>query len=79
MKQDKSYFIQSYLIVVLSVAALIGFKQVLPEKIFTQTTGNIKNVAVDSLMLEAMNDTVTDSGNDTLANASRISFKATKA
>lgn len=78
MKQDKSYFIQSYLIVVLAVAALIGFKQVLPNKIFTETTGNIKNVAVDSLMLEALNDTVANSGSDTLANASRISFKATK-
>lgn len=54
MSQNKSYFFQSYLIVVISVAALIGFKQFLPEKIFTETTANTKNVVVDSLLLEAV-------------------------
>jgi lysophospholipase L1-like esterase len=76
VSQDKPYFFQSYAIVALAVIALIGFKQVLPSKIFTETTGNTKNVVVDSLMLEAINDTVAEPGTDTLTH-SRISFTAT--
>ena len=74
MSQDKSYFFQSYAIVVIAVIALIGFKQVLPKKIFTETPGLTKNVAVDSLMLEASKDTLATE-DDTLTNA-RISFAA---
>ncbi|SFQ54625.1 GDSL-type esterase/lipase family protein [Flavobacterium akiainvivens] len=76
MSQDKSYFSQSYIIVVLAVAAFLGFQEVLPEKIFTETTGNTKNVVVDSLMLEAVNDTIDDSAGDTLAKSSPIHLAA---
>jgi len=76
VSQDKPYFFQSFAIVVLSIAALIGFKQFLPKKIFTETAGT-KNVVVDSLMLEAAEG----AGNapaekDTLSNT-KISFTAT--
>jgi len=52
-------------------------KPYLPRKIFTETTGNTKNVVVDSLALEAVaegNDTI--AANDTLTNNSQISFEA---
>lgn len=52
-------------------------KEFLPRKIFTETTGNTKNVVVDSLALEAVaeeGDTI--SANDTLNNNSQISFEA---
>jgi len=77
VSQNKSYFFQSYAIIVIAVIALIGFKQVLPKKIFTETPGNTKNVVVDSLALEAVaeeNDTVAE--NDTLNDNTKINFEA---
>jgi lysophospholipase L1-like esterase len=74
VSQDKPYFFQSYAIVIIAVIALIGFKQVLPSKIFTETPGNTKNVVVDSLMLEASKDTL-DTETDTLTNT-KIRFTA---
>jgi len=77
VSQNKPYFFQSYAIIVIAVIALIGFKQVLPKKIFTETPGNTKNVVVDSLALEAVaeeNDTVAE--NDTLNDNTKINFEA---
>lgn len=77
MSQNKSYFFQSYALVVIAVLALIGFKQVLPNKIFTETPGNTKNVVVDSLALEAVaqeNDAISEE--DTLSDTTQISFEA---
>lgn len=77
MSQNKSYFFQSYAIIVISVVSLMVCKQYLPRKIFTETTGNTKNVVVDSLALEAVaeeGDTI--SVNDTLNKNSQISFEA---
>jgi len=76
VSQNKPYFFQSFAIVVLSIAALYGFKQYLPAKIFTET-GSSKNVVVDSLMLEASEGA--DSAvaeKDTLSNT-KISFQET--
>jgi len=77
VSQNKPYFFQSYAIIVIAVIALIGFKQVLPKKIFTETPGNTKNVVVDSLALEAaaeVTDTIAE--NDTLKDNSQINFAA---
>ena len=68
MSQRKSYFFQSYLIVVISVAALLIFKQFLPDKIFTETSSNTKNVVVDSLLLEAVKKDTGKIEKDTLSN-----------
>jgi lysophospholipase L1-like esterase len=75
VSQNKPYFFQSYAIIVIAVVSLIGFRQVLPKKIFTETTGNTKNVVVDSLALEAaaeVTDTIAE--NDTLNDNSQINF-----
>ena len=74
MSQNKSYFFQSYAIVVISVAALIGFKQFLPDKIFSETGGNTKNVVIDSLLLEAVKEGG-KTEKDTLSNT-KIVFEA---
>lgn len=50
----KSYFFQSFAIVLLATAAFIGFKQFLPKKIFSENGPNSKNVLIDSLLLEAV-------------------------
>ncbi len=50
----KSYFFQSFAIVALAFVAFIGFKQVLPNKIFSESKINSKNVLIDSLLLEAV-------------------------
>lgn len=77
MDNNKSYFYQSFAIVVISIAALVVFKQFLPRKIFTETTANTKNVVVDSLMLEAVEkDTAGPKEKDTLSNT-KITFDAT--
>lgn len=77
MSQNKPYFFKSYAIVVISVIAMLFFKSILPEKILTETSGNTKNVVVDSLMLEAVEaagDTVAEK--DTLSNT-KITFEET--
>lgn len=75
MSHNKPYFFQSFAIVVLAIAALLGFKQLLPAKIFTET-GLTKNVVVDSLMLEAVAaDTDTLSPQEDTPKDAKIVFK----
>ena len=76
MSENKSYFFQSFSIVVISIAALMVFKSFLPSKIFTETPGNTKNVVVDSTALEAVAAEGGAVEKDTLLNT-KISFEAT--
>ena len=73
MNQNKTYFFQSWLIVVIAIIAFIGFKSFLPKKLFPEATANSKNVVVDSLMLEAVAEGANLSEEDTLTNKT-ISF-----
>jgi lysophospholipase L1-like esterase len=50
----KSYFFQSFAIVALAFVAFIGFKQILPNKIFSDSKLDSKNVLIDSLLLESV-------------------------
>ncbi|PWB23546.1 SGNH/GDSL hydrolase family protein [Flavobacterium sp. HTF] len=50
----KSYFFQSFAIVALAFIAFIGFKQILPDKIFSDSKIDSKNVLIDSLLLESV-------------------------
>ncbi|AWH86880.1 hypothetical protein HYN59_00660 [Flavobacterium album] len=63
------------MIIVISIAALLGFRQVLPSKIFTET-GITKNVVVDSLMLEAVEADGGETEKDTLSSNKKIVFEA---
>lgn len=76
MSHNKPYFYQSFAIVVISIASLMVFKQFLPKKIFTETTGNTKNVVIDSLLLEAVEADGGQVEKDTLTNT-KITFEAT--
>ena len=73
MNQNKSYFFQSWLIVLIAIVSFIGFKSFLPKKLFPDATANSKNVVVDSLMLEAVAEGGSLSEEDTLTNKT-ISF-----
>jgi hypothetical protein len=73
VKQNKSYFFQSWLIVVIAIVAFIGFKSFLPKKLFPDASINNKNIVVDSLMLEAVAEAGNLSEEDTLTNKT-ISF-----
>lgn len=73
---NKSYFFQSFLIVLLAAGAFIGFKQFLPKKIFPESTVDSKNVLIDSMLLDAVaKDTQTSK--DTLINQ-KIVFDETE-
>ncbi|OXB07685.1 SGNH/GDSL hydrolase family protein [Flavobacterium pectinovorum] len=57
----KSYFFQSFAIVALAFIAFIGFKQVLPNKIFPDSKIDSKSVLIDSLLLESVaNDSLSE-------------------
>lgn len=59
----KSYFFQSFAIVALAFIAFIGFKQILPDKIFSDSKIDSKNVLIDSLLLESVaNDSLSQKG-----------------
>lgn len=80
MNRNKSYFSQSFAIVVLSIVAFLIFKQFLPRKIFPETKVASKNIVVDSLAIEAIQsiDTVaTVAVEDTLPDK-KIVFKKQK-
>ncbi len=53
---NKSYFLQSFLIVLLAVAFFIGLKEILPNRIFSETPKNSQNMVIDSLLLEALEE-----------------------
>lgn len=76
----KSYFLQSFLIVLLATVLFLGLKEILPKRIFSEIPSGNANIVVDSLMLEALakeeniaNDT-TDipiaTASDSISNAS---------
>lgn len=75
MNQNKSYFVQSFAIFALSIVAFLVFKSFLPKKIFSENTANSKNVVIDSLLLEAIEEENTAEEGDTLSNQP-ISFTA---
>jgi lysophospholipase L1-like esterase len=62
------YFFQAFVVTVLAAVSFIGFKSVLPKKIFSETGLPSKNVVVDSLLLDALNDADAEVTNDTIAN-----------
>lgn len=75
MNQNKSYFVQSLTIFAVSIAAFLVFKSFLPKKLFSESTVNSKNVVIDSLLLEAIEEDKDATEGDTLSNQP-ISFTA---
>lgn len=65
----KSYFFQSFAIVALAFIAFIGFKQVLPNKIFSDSKIDSKNVLIDSMLLESVANDSLSLENDSIAKA----------
>jgi lysophospholipase L1-like esterase len=65
----KSYFFQSFAIVALALIAFIGFKQVLPDKIFSDSKIDSKNVLIDSMLLESVANDSLSLESDSIAEA----------
>lgn len=74
---NKSYFFQSFAIVLLAAVAFIGFKQFLPKKIFPEGVASSKNVLIDSMLLDAVAKDVKSAAKDTLINE-KIVFDPTE-
>lgn len=74
---NKSYFFQSFAIVLLAAVAFIGFKQFLPKKIFPEGVASSKNVLIDSMLLDAVAKDVKSTAKDTLINE-KIVFDPTE-
>ena len=53
MSNNKSYFFQSWAIVLIAIVSFIGFKSFFAKKLFPDSTVDGKNVVVDSLLLDA--------------------------
>ena len=65
----KSYFFQSFAIVALAFIAFIGFKQILPDKIFSDSKIDSKNVLIDSMLLESVANDSLSLESDSIAEA----------
>jgi len=63
---SKSYFIQSFLIVLLATLFFLGLKEVLPKRIFSEAPKDNANMVIDSLLLDALADEKLLIQNDTI-------------
>lgn len=62
------YFIQALLVVIFSTLSFMVFKEILPKKIFPDSSATSKNRVVDSLLLEAIAKDGSVKEKDTLSN-----------
>lgn len=61
------YFFQTFLVVAISALSFLIFKTFLPKKIFSNTPISSKNIAVDSLFIEALAEEGLEKSKDTLS------------
>ena len=54
MSTKASYFFQTLAVIFISALGFLFFKEVLPKRIFSESTISSKNVVVDSLLLESI-------------------------
>lgn len=71
-----SYFIQSFAVILIAAICFLLFKEVLPKRIFAETTVSKENVIVDSLLLESIEEVAARPSVDTFAKK-KISFSPT--
>ena len=63
---SKSYFLQSFLTVLLATLFFLGLKEVLPKRIFSEAPKDNANMVIDSLLLDALADEKLLIQNDTI-------------
>ncbi|MBF0575935.1 GDSL-type esterase/lipase family protein [Dysgonomonas sp. GY617] len=69
----KNYFFKSFLTIVIAIGVFWGLKQVLPARLFPESTGTTPGIVIDSLALDAMsNDSILIADVDSLANDTLI-------
>lgn len=65
---SKSYFLQSFLIVLLATVLFLGLKEILPKRIFSEIPKDNPNMVIDSLLLDALADEKQHIKSDTIKN-----------
>lgn len=56
MSTTKTYFFQSFFILLLATIFFIGIKEVLPKQLFSDKETVTKNVLIDSMLIDAINE-----------------------
>jgi lysophospholipase L1-like esterase len=56
VETNKNYFFQAFLLLLISAGAFIAFKTILPKKLLEQAKLESKNVVIDSLLLDAIDE-----------------------
>lgn len=74
----RPYFFQSFAIVALAFVFFIGFKQILPDKLFSESKLDSKNVLIDSLLLESFAKDTLSLKNDSIASIGSVTTKQPK-
>ena len=72
-QKANNYFFKSFLTIVIAIGVFWGLKQVLPGRLFPETTAAIPGIVIDSLALDAMsNDSLSISEGDSLVSDTLI-------
>jgi lysophospholipase L1-like esterase len=64
VETNKNYFFQTFLVLLISAGAFIAFKAVLPKKLMEQSKLESKNVVIDSLLLDAIEEDINAKNNE---------------
>ncbi len=56
MSDPKSYFFQSFMILLLSACMFVGLREVLPKKLFSASSPTGKNMLIDSMLLDVLQE-----------------------
>lgn len=72
-QKANNYFFKSFLTIVIAIGVFWGLKQVLPGRLFPESTAAIPGIVIDSLALDAMsNDSLSISEGDSLVSDTLI-------
>ena len=72
-QKANNYFFKSFLTIVIAIGVFWGLKQVLPGRLFPESTAAIPGIVIDSLALDAMsNDSLSISDGDSLVSDTLI-------
>ena len=62
----KNYFFYSFLVIIVSIGVFQGFKMVLPDRLFSESSSATDGIIIDSLALKAMTESPTDEAMDSI-------------
>lgn len=60
METNKNYFFQTFLLLIISAGAFVAFKTILPKKLMEQAKLESKNIVIDSMLIDAIDENKKD-------------------